>query len=545
MMNINIKTTLVAGITALSLLATSCEKKLDLRPQNTISTDSAFSSAAGYNSVLAKIYGSLAVSGNAGPDAGGDLSGLDGGSQTGFIRGFFNCQELTTDEAVCVWNDQTIKNFHNLQYNADDPFIKGMYARPIYNITLANQYLSQATEANLAAAGISGADATNILKSKAEVRFVRAFNYWVMLDIFGKSTFTTETSVIGEVPPEISRADLYAYIESELLAIAPDTDDANTLLPAKTNEYGRADKAAAWALLARLYLNAEVYTGTAHYNEAATYAQKVINAGYSLQPSYAALFMADNDKQKNEFIFTINCDGLNSQAYSNTTFLLHAPAGSKDYGDYGIVGLSGGWGGYIATSSLASQFSDLSGGSDKRALFTTTNYEPSMSAATISDLSIFDQGLHVKKYVNNRTDGGNVSDPNRGYSDIDFPVFRLSEMYLIYAEAVLRGGAGSATDALTYVNNIRTRAYGNQSNNITADKLTLDFILAERGRELYWEGHRRTDLIRYGKLTTGTYLWPWKGGVAGGTAVDSKYNLFPIPQDFRTVNPNLSQNTGF
>jgi hypothetical protein len=139
-----------------------------------------------------------------------------------------------------------------------------------------------------------------------------------------------------------------------------------------------------------------------------------------------------------------------------------------------------------------------------------------------------------------------VSDVNRDFADIDFPIFRLSEMYLIYAEAVLRGGTGGDLATATgYINLIRQRAYGNTSGNITSGQLDLAFILDERARELYWEGHRRTDLIRYNQLTTGTYLWPWKGGVASGTAVDAKYNIFPIPATNRTANPKLTQNTGY
>ena len=525
------------AIVAVSLMA-SCAKKLDLFPQNSVSPSVAYSTVGGYDSVLAKIYGTLAVSGNNGPDAGGDLSGLDGGSQTGFIRGFFNCEELTTNEAFVVWNDQTIKTFHDLSFTSSDPFLKGMYSRPIYDITLANEYLNQATEENLAARGITGTSADAIIKSRAEVRFLRAFNYWVMLDLFGKSTFITDSSKVGDLPVEIDRADLYSYIEKELLAIDAD------LMPARTNIYGRVDQAAEWALLARLYLNAEVYTGTSKYSEAAMYAQKVINAGYSLAPDYKTLFMADNDKRTDEIIFPINCDGLRSKAYSNTTFFIHAAAASTDFGDYGVVG-GGGWNGYFATAGLANLFTDLSGNSDKRALFTTSAFDPKAQSIDIVNTNDFSQGLHVKKYVNMRTDGGAISDPNAYYSDIDFPVFRLPEMYFIYAESVLRGGSGDRATALQYINNIRTRAFGNASNNISDAQLTLQFILDERGRELYWEGHRRTDLVRFGLLTTGSYLWPWKGGVAGGTAVDSKYNIFPIPADFRTVNPNLSQNTGF
>ena len=116
----------------------------------------------------------------------------------------------------------------------------------------------------------------------------------------------------------------------------------------------------------------------------------------------------------------------------------------------------------------------------------------------------------------------------------------------MYAEAVLRGGSGGdKTTAVGYINQLRERAYGNTNGNITAADLTLNFILDERGRELYWEGHRRTDLIRFGQFTSATYLWPWKGGVETGTGVDAHYNLFPIPNTDRTANPNLGQNPGY
>jgi hypothetical protein len=137
-------------------------------------------------------------------------------------------------------------------------------------------------------------------------------------------------------------------------------------------------------------------------------------------------------------------------------------------------------------------------------------------------------------------------DPADTFADIDFPLFRLGEIYLIYAESVLRGGTGGTTaNALTYVNSLRTRAYGNTSANIGQADLTLDFILNERGRELHFEAMRRTDLIRFGRFTTATYLWSWKGGVRAGTAVADKYNLFPIPTTDLSANPNLVQNTGY
>ena len=539
MKNNIIKKISIACIAALTVA--SCAKKLDLFPVNDLTPEKTFSTPAGYKAVLAKIYGTLAITGNSGPAGSPDIGGgLDEGSQVAFIRMFFNCQELPTDEAVVAWNDQTIKDFHDLKWTSSDPFLRGMYARPIYNITLINEYLREATDAKLAERGITGSAADDIKKSRAEARYLRAFNYWVMMDLFGKSTFITEADGVGAtLPKEIKRADLFTYIESELKAIDAD------LAPVKTIEYGRVDQGAAWALLARMYLNAQVYTGTAKFTDAITYAKKVIAGGYSLRPTYRTLFMADNDKQKDEFMFAVTCDGLRTQAYGNTSFFVHAACGD-DFADYGV---SGGWYGYRATRAVFDWFPKTGAGNidttaDKRgAAFYTSKYQATPTQAAIADISNFDHGLHVKKYINVRTDNGPVSDITGNFADVDYPVFRLSEMYLIYAEAHLRGGSGgdNAT-ALSQLNLIRTRAGAVAFN---GSNLNLQTVLDERGRELFWEGHRRTDLIRYGLLTTGTYLWPWKGGVASGTAVDSKYNLFPIPAANRIANPNLTQNPGF
>ena len=538
------------------LMLSACEKKLDLFPQNDLTSNKVYNSYSGYQSVLAKIYGAMSIGGNTGPSGTPDISGgLDEGSQIAFIRPFFNCQELTTDEAVCFWNDQTIKTYHNLNYTSDDPFIKGMYARPIWNITLINEYLRQSSDSKLGGIGLTAKQLTDLKASRAEVRFLRAFNYWVILDIFGKSTFITENDIPGSGnPAQISRANLFKYVSNELKSIEND-------LPApQTQVYGRVDRGAAWALMARLQLNANVYlntpTDTKHFDTAITYASKVINGGYALNSDYRQLFMADNDKRTNEIIWAIECDGLVTQGYGNTTFLVNAACGDDKGTDY-FTGASGaGWKGYTATKALSSKFSDPSGLTDSRAMFTTSKFSPSPTQNEVAnDLltvneSVFPSlgsGVHVNKFRNIRSDGLPVNDHTSfTYADIDFPVFRLAEMYLIYAESVLRGGAGgSSSTAVDYVNLLRQRAYGNTTGNISAVQLDLNFVLDERGRELYWEGHRRTDLVRYGYLTSNNYLWPWKGGVSSGTGTDSKYNLFPIPSSVRNSNPNLDQNTGF
>lgn len=539
------RTIIIAVFTFVAfVVATSCKKNLDLFPPNDLTTDQVYATPEGYMSVLAKVYGGFSMTGNRGPADQPDIAGgLDEGSHVPFIRGFFNLQELPTDEAIVAWNDQTIWDFHYLRWTSSDVFIKGAYARPIYNITLINEYLRESTDDKVAGRGITGTPADNIKKSRAEVRFLRAFNYWAMMDLFGKSTFITEDDGIGTfLPKEISRKDLFTYIESELKAIE------TGLSAAKSADYGHVEQPAAWALLARMYLNAAVYTGTARYNDAVTYAKKVIDAGYALQPGYFKLFMADNDKYRNEIIWAINCDGLRGQAFGNTTFLIHAPAG----GDYADFGTSGGWFGYRATKAFGAKFpKDGSGNIDstkdvRGAAFYTSAFKGSDAQGNINtmpDVSDFSTGYHIKKYVNKRSDGGKVSDPTSTYADIDFPIFRLPEMYLIYAEAVLRGGTGGdAGTALTYVNLIRSRANATAFN---SSDLTLQSILDERARELFWEGHRRTDLVRYDMLTTSTYLWPWKGGVSSGTAVDSKYNLYPIPAANRNSNSNLSQNLGY
>lgn len=503
----------------------SCTKNLDRKPNTGSYADDVYATAQGYEAQLAKVYSAFALTGSNGPGS-TDLGGIDAGTSD-FLRLYWNVQELSTDEAICAWNDPGVPDFHNLNWTAGNTILTGLYNRCLYQIAVANSFLQESTPEKLSSRGINEADVKAFI---AEARFLRAYQYSILIDLFGNPPFVTEADAIGTgfLPTQISRADLFAYIESELMAIEADLADA------RSNDYGRADKAAGWALLARLYLNASVYIGSDRNADALSYAEKVIGAGYSLKSSYKELFYADNNENNSEVILSINYDALNTQNYGGTTFLVNAAInGDMNPAAFGVP--SGGWGGNRTTESLPDMFPGTTGAPDSRALFYGDKKE-------IDNVGTFTDGLRTTKWRNINIDGSLPANAGT-FCSIDFPAFRLAEAYLIYCEAQLRGGGGSKATAVSYFNDLRERAYGNASGNV-AD-ISLNDILDERARELYWEGFRRTDLVRYDRFTSGSYLWPWKGGVKGGTGVDDKYNLFPIPSTDIIANPNLTQNPGF
>ncbi|WP_158797096.1 RagB/SusD family nutrient uptake outer membrane protein [Pedobacter sp. L105] len=514
--------------TAALLLATfsSCKKDLNVTATNNITGDQVYATADGYKSVLIKTYASFATTSGNGSGS-SDLGGIDAGSSD-FIRLYWNAQELSSDEGLCVWGDPGVADMDYSAYTADNIILQGLYTRSLYQITIANLFLRESTPAMLASRNITNpTDVANIAIYGAEARFLRAYQYWVLMDTFGNPPFITETSEIGTTAPkQIKRADLFKYVESELLAVEP-------MLPV-TNDYGRATRGAADMLLSRLYLNAPVYSpGTTKYTESITYANKVINGPYSLEPSYQYLFLGDNNVNNNETILSINYDGAVTQNYGGTTFILNGSISSDmNPASFGVPG--GGWVGLHMRSTVSSLMNDPA---DKRRMLYGTK-------ATNDTLAIFTDGLRVTKWKNITKAGVTVPSVNGTFSSIDFPLFRLPEAYLNLAEAVLRGGTGASMgDAIADVNKLRVRAYGNTNGNVTA--LTLDDILTERAKEFYWEGYRRTDLIRFGKYTGGSYLWPWKGGTFAGSAIPDTRSIFPLPTADVIANPNLVQNPGY
>ncbi|WP_217605516.1 RagB/SusD family nutrient uptake outer membrane protein [Chitinophaga sp. GbtcB8] len=515
-----------------AVLFTGCAKDLNLKPLNSNIADVQYATPLGYKQVLAKVYGSYSLVSSTGVgNSDVNVPGITDAGTTDFLRAYWNLQELTTDEAKCAWNDANLQSYHNFNWTSSNIFINALYSRCLFSITICNEFIRESTDEKLASRGIGGKDADDIKHYRAEARFVRAFQYWVLMDLFGQPPFVTDQDPIGKfIPKQISRTELFTYIETELKAIDGE------LVPPRGNEYGRADQAAAWALLARMYLNAAIYTGTAHYADAITYATQVINAGYVLMPHYKNLFMADNNVNNTEMILPISYDATHSQNYGGTTFLICSGHGTNvaDNAKAGIPG--GGWSGNRATKNLPQAFGDYSGNADKRAMF-------GLGSLEISDVLNFNAGLGVTKFNNVNSDGSTPYSPNGVLVSVDFPLFRLAEMYLIYIEAVKRNGGGSEATALEYFNRLRARAYENDNGKVTS--FSLEDVFNERQRELYWEGFRRTDLVRFNRFTSGSYLWPWKAGVAGGAGADAHYNVFPIPSSEIISNTNLVQNANY
>ncbi len=534
------KIILLSFVSAGIILA-SCTKDLDTEPLKTESITSAtvFDDTTAYVEFLAKLYGSLTLTGQIGGYGDRDIDQPNDEGVTSFMRLYWSMQEISTDEAINAWCDPNLVEIHGHIWSDQNLYIQKLYQRIFINITYCNEYIRVVGKK---AGDLSGNLKAEVKQYIAEARFLRALNYYYALDLWGNVPFVTEDNATGAfLPEQIKRADLFSYIESEL------KDITSELLPPNQDSryYARANKAAAWILLSRLYLNSEVYLGKGNtkYTECIAFSDSVIHAGYTLHPDYRELFLADNHTCLDEIIFPIAEDGLNTQNYGGVMYIIHAScngdAGLLDY--FGISGgaSGGGWNGNRFTSAFTAKFDDVTGNTDQRALFYTTN-----QSDTVNVVTDFTQGYLSTKFRNITSTG--EKGQHADFVDTDFPLFRLADVYLMYAEAVIRGGSGgNLSTALGYINALRERAYGDDSGNISATDLTLNFILDERARELHWEAQRRTDLIRFGLFTGDGYLWDWKGNVMEGVSTDSHLNLLPIPSSDLGLNTNLIQNTGY
>lgn len=517
-----IKRIIQLSVLTFCALLTSCFGDLDVAPidKDVTSSKNVYNSPLAYKQGLAKLYASFILTGQQGPAGNSDINTSDEGNSS-FLRMMWNMEELTTDEAVWTYPNDfggTIFNLHNHSWLPTDGVGEFAFARIINSVVLANEYIR-------ATAGKSDADL--VLYNK-EARFLRALAYYYGINLFGRMPFVTEDDLPGAfLPDEILREDLFLYVESELKDIQDD-------LGAPRFEYGRADQAACAMLLAKLYMNAEVYLGVGNdrYTDAITELNKVIASGYTLSPKYQHNFMADNNTSP-EIILGFTSDSEYSKSYSAVWTMIMGAAGNS-----GTTNL--GWDGLRTTKALVNKFAPT----DNRGDYFID--EAGGQKLEIDALNVATDGYGVYKFRNVTSTGGSGDPANTGFVNTDYPLFRLADAYLMYAEAVERGGTGGdAATAVGYINQLRNRPGEVAIGNITTGDLDLDFILDERARELYWEGHRRTDLIRFGKFSGGTYLWPWKGGVKDGAATPAFRDLFPVPAADRVLNPKLGQNDGY
>lgn len=518
-----------------TLFLTGCISDLDVTPgdPNAFLAEDFYSSPESYRQGLAGVYANLSITGTSGPGS-SNISGIDAGTSQ-YGRGLWNLQVLATDEAIWTWeNDPGLAPLQRSTWGAGNVLLRGMYGRGMAQVAFANEYLRQTTAAKLDERGVSGSLREDITAYRAEARFLRALAYYHLMDLFGKAAFITDADPVGALQaPQADRTQLFEYIETELVAIMDD------LIAPRQNEYARADQGAAMMLLAKLYLNADVWVGQDRYADCLDYCQRIIDAGYTLGPDYLNLFNADNNinNATTEVIFPIVSDGIVTQNYGPTTLMINGQVGSQEGNgeDFGVN--SGGWGGALrVTRQFSETFLNGSYGQDDRNTLITED-------RTIEVENIADQttGYIIAKWSNRTSDGSFGS--SRDIVDTDFPMFRLADVYLMYAEAHLRSGAGSRTQAVTYFNALRQRA--NNPNTITENGLNLDLILDERLVELHWESHRRQDLIRYGRFTGNQYNWSWKGNAVGGIAIPEFRKVYPLPGESLAANPNLTQNEGY
>ena len=533
------KKIVIFGIILSALMISSCVKDLDVTPQDptkilagNLGDDPLYMQQA-----LGKIYASFIIAGQ-GANGGDDIAASDGNFFT-TMRALWNLQEITTDEAICAWGDVGIADLNTQTWSPSNPFLTALYQRLALSITYANDFIKNA----------EGNTSPDMVRYVAEARFLRALAYSWAIDLFGQFPFTTEADGVGKFFPEIgTRAEIFNYVESEL-------KDIETKLGSPRFSYPQADQAAAWMLLARLYLNAEVYTGTARWADCKTYCDKVIGAGYTLAPNYRQNFSADNDGRHNpEMIFAWEQDGVNTQGYVGTTFIIESSSDAVYIRAEDFHGLTSNtnWNGNRARIQFLNKMVDtlatygnvpippsdptFSQCKDKRVFLKMKKARniPSPSASG-------DYGIGVYKFTARNADGSRPANYNTAYACTDFPVFRLADAYMMRAEALFRlGGAANIDAAVADINKIRERAYGNTSGNITSSALSLDFLIDERGREFYYEAQRRTDLVRFGKFTGGAYLWQWKGGAFAGASTSEHLDLFPIPGDELVANPNYN-----
>ena len=513
--------------------------------------------------LLAKQYATLGLTGQKGPAGLGDISGDEG--ETGFIRTVFNLEELMTDETLWAYQaNEGIAQITSMDWDKDNARVNWAYQRLSFNI---NQYNFFITEQ-------SGSLSEDKI---AEVRFLRALNYYYFLDLYRKAPF--KDTFDNNLPTEKSGKELYEWLDNELTTIEPLMAEVGAYNTAK--DFGRADRGAAYALHARLALNSAVYTDgqVKDYQKAIDYCDEIINSGkYDLSrvaksgySGYQQLFMGDNDcnpDARKEIIFPIRQDGVKTRSYAGTSYLVNASTISG----MPYASTSDPWKCLFARVDLVKKFfpngdipkatdEDLLSNPSKDQVIAKDN-EKGISTADVvaqakDDRALFYMGIGgCSDKVRTLTPGDAITGPLNGasfvkwtnlhadgtaqhhqnFSDTDFPMFRLAEIYLTRAEAKYR--LNGSQDGLADILEVQDRA----NRQIKASSVDEQTLIDEWCREFYLEGRRRSDLVRFGLFTGSKYLWSFKGGSENGQGIPTKFDIYPIPGDEMKNNPNMTQN---
>ena len=563
----------IAPAAALLLSASMSSCMADLDKGNIDPNVSASPSTIG---LYSKCYAGLIMEGN---DGNADFTIDDAGKST-LLRNLFNFNELPTDEAICWWSDGGLAEIGYNQYNASTPTLKFLYYRLMSNIAFDNSYLNN--------------DAAKEDKTRyAEVRVIRAYNYFLMLDFFGDPAFVTESSANSplqahtyndkfEAGKSYTRAELlqmgreflFNWVKNELLAAELDLLEAKPEVDTDA-DYGRIDKGTCWLLLSRLYLNAGTYLNNdgqnnPYWDKALEYAENIIKSPYALfnddkikqeatangYKPYDLLFMGDNGSNgaSCEALLPLLQDGDKTRGYGGSMFYVAALRNEtvKTVADKDAGTTANNWSGMrVRPTFLKKFFNDptvvvgktakeiRAMNIDDRAIFWGKGDSKNERTLELGDNSSFFMGIATPKWNNNYSTNGT---PHDSYNvDTDFFLFRVAEAYLNAAEAEMHlHGEGSAK-AKDYIDAIRKRAHAD-----VHDSYTLNDVLDERARELYCEGIRRTDLIRFNQFGgAASYKWELKGGSANGTTFDKTKNVYPLPSSETLANKNLTQIDGY
>lgn len=565
----NLKKYLMFGGLALTLGLSSCVNDLDLKPNdpNLVDTSDPDFKA---NS-LAICYSGIACSGISGPGSTYvNIDGLDAGTSA-YLRLLFSLNEFCTDEMIWIWPDAGVSDITACSWASNNTLIQGMYYRLLGHIAICNQFLANTKDEH-------DAETTEM---RAEARVLRAYSYYNMLDLFGQSSFITEEAQIGEEPKQISRVELFNWLENEL------KDIVDNKIISENPLYGRVGLDGAEALLARLYLNGEVFSGTPRWADCQTRCENIINRhkgggfeGSGLANNYLYLFARDNDaympggsnKAENEILFGIAFDADMTQSYGGPSFIISGTVSNTHYIPRQNYGTSAEWSCIRGRLQLAEKFYGIS--SDVR---DDLWVKGSLPGGTNADGSKYDAedyqdefqgftgdwktvgGNAIMKFTGRTRGNGpggwdwtqnadgtfNCNFPATTFATTDQPVIRLADVYMMYAESYVNGNVGSRQKALDYMNLVRRRA---GAPNLGYSDLNRQGIMDERAREFYLESTRRSDLVR-NKMFAGPQqiVWQFKGSIDNkdGARISEHMNLYPIPYAVLATQPEFKQNPGY